>query len=87
MASGIHLSVSRGRTLARNGVWDCQPRTVGDAHTPAPPSPARLPPSASRLDGADKSPSVVCNRTYRARVELFEAKASDIKRGVRVLTR
>ena len=33
------------------------------------------------------SGSSFCNRTHCGCIQLFEAKASDIKRGVRVLTR
>jgi hypothetical protein len=47
--------VARSRTFARNGMWDSQSRPVGDAYAPALQSPARLPPSAIRLDGAEKS--------------------------------
>ena len=35
----------------------------------------------------DRPAAFVCNRAHRGRVHISEAIASDIKRGVRVLTR
>ena len=47
-------------------------RTAGDSYAPR----------SRHIPG-----SSFCNRTHSGCIQLFEAKASDIKRGVRVLTR